>query len=192
MGTARSAGGQAFATIYGITVATQNWTNGDYIEALFGIVAGAAYNQATFVDKIDDVVSLDTAMTSDARSAFATIYGITVATQNWTNGDYIEALFGIVAGTAYNQATFVDKIDDVVALDTAMTPAARNAFATIYGITVATQNWTNGDYIEALFGIVAGAAYNQATFVDKIDDVVSLDTAMTSGRRGLPSLRYTA
>ena len=122
-------------------------------------------------------------MTPAARNAFATIYGITVATQNWTNGDYIEALFGIVAGTAYNQATFVDKIDDVVALDTAMTPAARNAFATIYGITVATQNWTNGDYIEALFGIVAGAAYNQATFVDKIDDVVALDTAMTPAAR---------
>ena len=92
------------------------------------------------------------ALTAALRANFATIFGITVANQIFTNLVYRKQMFDIAgakddpattANEAYNQADFLAALSGAASLDAALTAALRANFATIFGITVANQIFTN-------------------------------------------------
>jgi len=139
-----------------------------YREALFNITAGSNYNQDNFLTALPKVISLHTALEAQGlRDAFETVFGIDAADQDpAVNEVYRGKLFDIAGPTGYNQNAFLACLPKAALLHEALVAdTLQDLFSTVYRVAAIKQLPGNGDYIEALFGIVGTQGYELNKFI---------------------------
>ncbi|MDD5496341.1 MAG: hypothetical protein PHP46_04485, partial [Candidatus Omnitrophica bacterium] len=199
----------AFATIYGIAVADQLFTNVNYRYVLSGLanymISHPEHTISTFIQQLPQLPAKMTALhdaiknNDSLKNNFFRIYDIAVADQkfdptdptnaNKNNTAYKALLAGIASYMCTNQYytvdNFVNEIQKLPELDDAITNNnMRDAFANVYNIATAYQVFSNTEYKNMLSGI-AGYMYYEpsftiADFVRETQKLHEIDTALNA------------
>jgi uncharacterized protein YdeI (YjbR/CyaY-like superfamily) len=176
----------AFADFYATAVVNPARTDPAYVTQLYAILGDAAYTTpASYVAKLKAADLLDNALQADAaaKTAFARLYGLSVASPASNDASYVSKLFGISSDSSYpgTAAAFIANMKAAYNVDAAVQASAarKTAFNALFGITVPADPATAASYVARLFGIATDASYTTAdAFADAMVMAYDLDQAL--------------
>jgi len=177
-----------FADIYGIPVEHQEPYH-DYIyhcelSGIASYVISEGSNAAAFLGELVTIRDLHEALEADAlRGDFELLYGIAEEDQVLTISIYVDTIKGIAAWIidqpGYELADWIVELTPSASLHTALGDNnLRNAFVTMYGISVADQLVVTLEYVSYLAGIINQSGYVEIDYLNRLEESAKLHDAL--------------